>query len=148
MVTHFGSPVWFIIIFRGKTRGGELTRRWLDGVYLGMRFQSGEHLVAMKNGRVVKARSLQPFPLERLWDSERIDGIVGVPWNPVGTAQRQAAENQEPQRPDADIDGEPQPGPGLSRGMPVLAKHLEKFGYTDNCRKCRKLRLGDRTQPT
>ena len=95
----------------------------------------------------MKARSLQPFPLEKLWDAERIDGIVGVPWNPVGTAQRQAAENQEPHRPEADIDGEQQQGPGPNRGMPVLAKHLEKFGYTDNCRKCRKLRMGDVSQP-
>ena len=96
----------------GKTRGGELTRRWLDGIYLGMRWTSGEHLVAMRNGRVVKARSLQPFPLEKLWDSDRIGAIIGVPWNPVGTAQRPAAEDQEPHRPEDDIDGEQQQGPG------------------------------------
>ena len=39
-----------------------MTSRWLEGVYLGTRFQSNEHLVALDDGRVVKARSVQALP--------------------------------------------------------------------------------------
>ena len=46
----------------GKTQGGLMTRRYVDGVWLGTRFESGEHLVAMSDGRVVKARTIEPFP--------------------------------------------------------------------------------------
>ena len=56
----------------GKTQGGELSHRWLEGVYLGTRVDSPEHIIAMEDGRVVKARDVQPLPEERQWNSERV----------------------------------------------------------------------------
>ena len=34
-----------------------------------------------------------------------------------------------------------------SRGMKIMRKHLEKYGFTAHCRKCIALRAGDMTQP-
>ena len=67
-----------------------MSRRWLEGIYLGTRFTSGEHLVSMSDGRVVKARSIQPFAKELQYRAESIDTVVGAPWDPVVTAKRGA----------------------------------------------------------
>ena len=112
-----------------------------------MRFSSGEHIIGLRSGKVVKARSVQPFPEQSQWSAERIEEVTGVPWNPIGTVNRDAHENQEPQKTDGDIDGDPAAAPPVSRGMPVLPKHLNRFGYTEACLKCRLMRTGDRTQP-
>ena len=76
-------------------------------MYLGMRFTSGEHLVALEDGRVVKTRSIRPFPTQLQWNAECFKSVVGIPWDPVGTMKRGAAENQEPQRVEPPVDGEP-----------------------------------------
>ena len=105
---------------------------------MGIRLTSGEHLVSLQNGQVVKTRSIQPFPQEQLWNSDYVDALVGVPWDPVGTIQRGAHENQEPQKPEPEIDGDALEAPIKSRGMYVMPKHLEKFGYSEKCLTCRK----------
>ena len=51
----------------GKTQGGDMSKRFLEGVYLGSRFESTEHIVAMAEGSVVKARTLVEFPAETQW---------------------------------------------------------------------------------
>ena len=67
----------------GKQKGGVTQPRWLEGVYLGTRFQSNEHLVSMEDGRVIKARGVQALPEERRWNKEKVLGVVGKPWNPM-----------------------------------------------------------------
>ena len=46
----------------GPVQGGVVHERWNDGVYLGTQFSSGEHIVAMPDGTVVRARAIQPKP--------------------------------------------------------------------------------------
>ena len=50
-VYEFGCQVLHRI--PGKTRGGDMSRRWLEGTYLGSRFTSGEHIVGLLDGSVV-----------------------------------------------------------------------------------------------
>ena len=123
-----------------------MTWRWLEGVYLGTRFQSNEHIVALEDGRVVKARSVQALPEERRWNSERALGVQGKPWRPMGTVQRGACEDQEPPRRREEAAGED--APPVTRNMPVQQQHLDKFGYTAGCLKCRMMRTGDHSRPS
>ena len=59
-----------------------MAERWHDGVWLGATFNSNEHIVAMNDGKVVRARSVRGRPEGEKWSKEAIDLIKGVPWNP------------------------------------------------------------------
>ena len=41
---------------------GVISERWFDGIWLGVQFTSGEHLVATSDGRVIRARAVHPRP--------------------------------------------------------------------------------------
>ena len=51
-----------------------MRERWLEGVWIGKRWNSEEHLIACDDGRVVRARSVHVFPEEKRWDAEAIKG--------------------------------------------------------------------------
>ena len=59
-VYQLGAPVMHRL--SGPVQGGVVHERWNDGVYLGTQFSSGEHIVAMPDGKVVRARAIQPKP--------------------------------------------------------------------------------------
>ena len=46
----------------GPAQGGVMSERWFDGVWIGLKFTSGEHMVATSDGRVVRARVVHPRP--------------------------------------------------------------------------------------
>ncbi len=56
----FGAPVMHRV--SGPVQGGVVHERWNDGVYLGTQFSSGEHIVAMPDGKVVRALAIQLKP--------------------------------------------------------------------------------------
>ena len=64
----FGVPVLHRL--SGKMQGGVLTDRWLSGAWLGKTADSDEHLVALGNGNVIRARCVKEqdsaIPLELL----------------------------------------------------------------------------------
>ena len=56
----------------GRTRGGSLQERWHKGIYLGTRMESHEQYVSMPDGTVVRAGSVEPFPVESMcWAQHR-----------------------------------------------------------------------------
>ena len=53
---------------------------WADGVYLGYRWNSGEHVVGDGSG-VWKTQTFQRRPYEERWNREVLEWIGGVPWH-------------------------------------------------------------------
>ena len=76
-VYPFGAPVMHCL--SGPVQGGVVHERWHDGVYLGTQFSSGEHKVAMTNGKVVRARAIQPRPDSVLTTKAALDVIASGP---------------------------------------------------------------------
>ena len=82
-----GSPVEFgetIMFLRAKSVGKDkFDSRWEQGVWLGIREESGEHIIGTKEG-VLKARTIRRYSeaTER-WKTELFDNFRGVPWKPV-----------------------------------------------------------------
>ena len=144
-VLDFGTRVWHRV--PGKPRGGDMRWRWLEGTWVGTRFHSNEHVVIMDDGRAVRARAVQAFPVETRWDKEKVMAITARPWSPTGTVRRRPDEEQEVPHPAQEAEGQ-DPAPVQPRGMPVLRQHLTKFGYTDRCLKCRMIRTGDTSRPS
>ena len=54
---EFGSFVMHRL--NGKVPGGVIQERFFEGVWLGRRFGSGEHVVAMQDGKVYRTRTIQ-----------------------------------------------------------------------------------------
>ena len=57
-VYAFGTPVMHRI--SGPVQGGVISDRWFDGIWIGLQFSSGEHIVATSDGRVIRARAVHP----------------------------------------------------------------------------------------
>ena len=59
-IYRFGTPVMHRI--SGPVQGGVIAERWFDGIWIGLQFSSGEHIVALNDGRVIRARAVHPRP--------------------------------------------------------------------------------------
>ena len=78
---EFGESIMFL---RAKSAGKDkFDSRWEDGIWLGIREESGENMIGTKDG-VLKARTIKrKAALEERWKNELVDQFRGVPWQPV-----------------------------------------------------------------
>ena len=109
--------------------------RWREGVWLGKRWTSGEDIVARKeDGRVVRTNAVKLLPVDHL-TPERLDDIVGTPWDPaVKGDERQMeikrnfltdAERRELQQ---EVDPQVVPGAPIPRSTRITADVIRKLG--------------------
>ena len=82
---EFASPVLHRVC--GKVHGAVMAERWLEGIWLGKCFQSGEHFIAIQGGDVVRARSVRerPSTIEATW--EELEDIRTFPWMTTSTVK-------------------------------------------------------------
>ena len=121
----------------------------MPGVWLGKRYLSDEHLVAVEGGSVCVTSAVRIMPDSESWDIDFVNKIRGVPWDPKDTESHSSEESNEkvevipadpalepdhPERPQARSDC------GVPRDFYVTKQHLRKYGYTASCTKCRSLR--------
>ena len=92
LLFEFGTKVFHRV--QHKPVGGEMEARWLPAVWLGKRFATDEHVVAMENGTVVRTGAVREFPGEA-FEKELLDKIVGTPWDPRGSGQEQGGADRE-----------------------------------------------------
>ena len=59
---------------RGKTK---LTAQSIRGTWLGIHPRTGEHLLAVHTGEVVRVRTIHRLPAEKQWDAEAVLAILG-----------------------------------------------------------------------
>ena len=83
VIHEFGS----VILHRipEEPQGGLMLERWVQGVWLGKRFTTDEHVIGLENGKVVMTRNVRPKLQEDTWNMEEIDKIKGQPWDPSVT---------------------------------------------------------------
>ena len=125
---------------RAQCKGGGMSERWFDGIWIGLQFTSGEHMVATSEGRVVRARAVHPRPDTVKVTKEALTNINVGPWNPSevitqGSGGKPSPMAEETQPPHAE---EPVP-----RSFRITQELLGKFDYTKGCPKCEALRRGD-----
>ena len=77
---EFGECIWYL---RPESKGvDKLDSRWEDGIYVGLRVESGEIFVMNENG-VIKVKHFKQRPEEERWNQEEFLRGTGVPWEPV-----------------------------------------------------------------
>ena len=124
----------------GKPKGGLMAARWIPGIWLGKRFSSEEHIVAMNDGRVVRARAVRSLPEASMWDKDEVMNVAGVPWQPSGNVEGDGTRLLEVPR--VIIQEEEAEDVPKVRATKIMPKHLEKVGYTKGCQKCADLKNG------
>lgn len=91
----FGTPVMHRM--SGPVQGGEvISDRWLDGIWLGLQFSSGEHIVATFDGRAIRARAVHPRPDTVNITKEALANIKVGPWNPSEVITQGSETNPPP----------------------------------------------------
>ena len=81
--------------------------RWLEGIWLGTRFDASEHIVAID---IVRTRGVQAMPVEVRWNRDTVVAIIGQPWAPTTTVRSVKPDdaNQDPgdaPKPDEEAEG-------------------------------------------
>ncbi len=122
--------------------------RWSSGVWLGRRWGGVVHQV-FANGKVHEIRGIQRQPRDARWRKEALEAITATPWNrepaaegelrvlPPLAAPAAAAGAEEPEV------REPEYNPHRAF---TKQSDLERFGFTENCRRCVLMREGRKAQ--
>ena len=136
---EFGECVWYL---KPGTKGKEKwVSRWGDGVWLGIRDESGETIIGTKQGTIkVATFRRKGDPAER-WNKEEIMGIVGVPWEPVPGSGRVELKSrvvfpEERKKPESPTEGEEKEK--KERREYITMADLKKYGFTmKGCEGCK-----------
>ena len=155
-IVEFGEQVFFSV---PKKLRSKLCRRWRIGTYLGVVSSSNEHYVSLRNGNVIKARSVVRVILASRWSSEQIMKVQGTPSKLCPTGDEDILpEIEQMEEPHVDRDhqdrilteGEPirgsaEPDPRLTRKVNmkaqprITAKDHRLYGHTAGCPRCEDL---------
>ena len=136
-VVEFGSIVHYRVSGALQPGRGKLEPRWREGVWLGKRWESDEHLISTPEG-VMKCRAIAQVPQNKRWSNEAVNSVRGVPWAWKGEEDLIvpkvvfAPHPVEPETGRTVPENEP-------RNMKITVSILEKHGYTATCDKCRSL---------
>ena len=136
-VPDFAECIWYL---KPKSKGrNKAEYRWSEGVWVGVREESGEHIVLTEQG-AIKCRAIRRRAVEDAWNWEEFTKVKGTPWEPV------------PGQPNSDLrirvsDGmRDQPivhqgvGPGrdfVRRAFRIEKDDVRNHGPTPSCGGCR-----------
>ena len=119
---------------------GKAEARWIPGVFIGMKLNSGEKVVATENG-IIKVRSIRRRLEFERWNIEEHQWINKFPWRPYSNSEEDEVHIRPPQpvTPDAvhgesvqrQRDGDPVPRP-----FSITRKDLINDWYTPGCPGC------------
>ena len=73
------------IVCQAKSKGEVMAERWYEGVWLGKHVASGEDLVSMEDGLVVRARTTKERPASVKLSMEMLNTVTGLTWKPSST---------------------------------------------------------------
>ena len=140
-MVEFGRRIYHMSL--GKHQGGSMKERWTEGTFVGKRASSDEYIIILDNGTVVKARSIKLLPDSQSWNSEVLEGISATPWKeqavqkePEVIHKTEFVEKENPV-----VEG-PTVYDSIPRDFYVTAEHVQKFGFTTKCPRCRTLLRG------
>ena len=120
-----------------------MSDRWFDGIWIGLQFSSGEHIIALSDGRVVRARAVDPRPDTVKVTRESLNCIKVGPWDPLEVITQGSEDKPLHSTEETQPSRKTEPVP---RSVRITQERLDKFGYTKGCPKCAALSRGDEHQ--
>ena len=119
--------------------------RWLPGTWVGKRWNSDEHLVAMEDGAIVRTRGVRIRPVQDTWSVKKVGEICGKPWDPIGTMTYDKITDERPYKCSDVKTAKPEEKDStpVPRGFRITKKMIERAGGpTPGCPKCRAISQG------
>jgi hypothetical protein len=125
-----------------------LDTRWSSGVWLGRSWGGIVHQI-FANGKVHTIRGIQRQPRDQRWRKEAIEAITATPWDREPSAEGElrvlpplappaaAAAAKEPEVREQEYN---------PRRVFIKQTDLERFGFTEQCRRCQLMRRGAKAQ--
>ncbi len=133
-MAEFGECVMYLPA--ASAEKNKIDVRWVDGVRLGIKLESGESIIGTAC-RVVKARDFRRKPGEGgRWSNDGVDGFNGVPGEPYPGAAGGFEMKSRVRLPISNekiikiFEGKAEYAP---RRMRITKKALEKLGFTVGC---------------
>ena len=124
-ICHFGTPVMHRT--SGPVQGVEVHERWHDGIWLGLQFTSGEHIVALTDGRVVRARAVHPKPAGTRPTKADLTNIKTGPWGATEVITQDTRVDAPKSK---DDPSGPSPSDPVLRGLRITRELLERNSFT------------------
>ena len=142
-VAEFGKCVWYVpALTVGRDK---FDVRWREGVWLGIRMESGENIIGTSDG-VVKARDFRrKVVLKDRWDKEVFDKMCVVPWKPVPGESNDIELKCKIQLPmlEEEITKSIQAREEyMPRRFRIRKEDVERYGSTIGCPGCRAVTRG------
>ena len=136
-VAEFGECVFYL---KAGTRGvDKFECRWEEGVWLGVRDETGEVIIGTPQG-VVKARDFKRRgSLEERWCMQKLSEIKGSPWEPIPGHLEAEIPVKVHFPPEAEAPRPVDPGierPEIRRRMRIRREDIVRLGYTVGCHGC------------
>jgi len=139
---EFGERVYFR---RRKGPMPDMEARWREGIWLGRRWGTIDHLV-FDGEAAVEARAVHRRPETERWDKGDIEKVTALPWKWRVTHKREGQVEVIPPRTEEekskDKPEKNQPGPEQvpPKSVYIQPTDLDKYGYTKGCRRCQLMR--------
>jgi len=133
-----------------KPEGGNMSERWVPGIWLGKRSVSDEHVVGLEDGSVCVTSAVRMQLDSESWDIEFVNKLRGTPARPAGREPEDQGDAGggvvipaglplDPGHPEPPKPKRPE---GMAREFAIRRGHLTKYGYTVGCAACRAIRAG------
>ena len=142
-VAYVGECVWALNPgSKGKTG---MSSRWSDGIWIGMKEDTGEHLIGTKEG-VIKARTIRrKGSREERWNRARLAEIRGLPWNPMKRDLEEERKEvmmdmpgqEEPVQEEPLVENRKEPGAIERRSFQIKVSDIRRSGATPGCAGCK-----------
>ena len=119
---------------------GKAEPRWMAGIFIGMKMNSSEKLVATEGG-IIKVRSIRRRMESERWNVDEHQWINKYPWRPYADSEEDEVHIRPPQpvTPEG-VTEEPKlrqrDGDPIPRPFKITRKDLVNYGYTPGCPGC------------
>lgn len=140
-VAELGECVWWL---KPKSAGKDkFESRWESGIWLGIRDESGEHLIGTKEG-IRRARTIRRRGSdEERWNIREVDEMKGIPWEPEGKKEGTGVDVWFPKSAGPEIEVQKGEEEEVSIRRPGYGKReLSRWGYTVGCAGCKAVQKG------
>ena len=141
-ITELGEHVLYL---KPNSAGkNKLDIRWHEGIWLGIRDESGESIIGTKEGVVTATDFRRKRDHDARWHVESFDAFVGIPWQPI------PGVGTEELRTFVSVPVDPSPiaeipigrDDYIPRRFRIRKEDLENYGYTVGCPGCRAANRG------
>ena len=143
-IAKFGERVLYKEMKDGKSTAAKIDSTWHSGIWLGLKGRTGEHIVGTSEG-VVKAYTVRRRSEDERWSVEEVNGMKGTPSQPKpgGEELKVPVRIQSPETPII----EEKSARSDPRGVRTTRAEFEKYGWTEGCEGCNRMRFGGERRP-